>query len=108
MRRDWRWRVGLFALLLVPAGALAASSGPPPRPAGGSEQRLLLLQQDVQAILGAAPDAVTYGGGREAEYLRQIAAATRAAAQTQIEILRQQHEILRLLESLQPRREPGR
>jgi hypothetical protein len=108
MKRHWRRRIGVLALLLVPVGALAAASGAPLRPAGVSEQRILLLQQDVQAILGGAPDAVVYGGGREAEYLRQIAAATRATAQTQVEILRQQNEIIRLLELLQRPRDPGR
>jgi hypothetical protein len=67
------------------------------------ERTILLLQQELAGLTGPTPDVVVYGGSREAELLRQIATATRASAQAQIELLRQQNEIIRLLESLMQR-----
>jgi hypothetical protein len=72
------------------------------------ERTILLLQQELAGLTRPSPDAVLYGGSREAELLRQIASATRASAQAQIEFLRQQNEIIRLLEELTRRREPQR
>jgi hypothetical protein len=72
------------------------------------ERTILLLQQEVAGLSRAAPDVMVYGGSREAELLRQIASATRAGAQAQIELLRQQNEIIRLLEELARRRERER
>lgn len=106
----WRRRVfGIGATFLLPVMALAAgSSHSRTSTAVVPERTILLLQQELAGLTGPSTDAVVYGGSREAELLRQIAAATRASAQAQIELLRQQNEIIRLLGELARRREPAR
>jgi hypothetical protein len=59
---------------------------------------ILLLEQDLGALTATRQDAALYGRAADAEWLRLIAAATRAGAQAQVEMLRQQNEIIRLLE----------
>jgi len=59
-------------------------------------------------VTTGASDAVLYGRAAEADWLRQIAVATRASAQAQVEMLRQQNDIIRLLEQLQRGRETAR
>lgn len=92
-----------MGLPAVPAG----SEGPPPRPRphGVPDRTLLLLEQDITDITRGPSDSVVYGGARDLELLQQIAAATRASARAQLELLRQQNEIIRLLEAL--RQGPG-
>jgi hypothetical protein len=101
-RSAWRWREVVVGVgFLLPVTALAAGSGHPgPKPEVVPDRTILLLQQDVTGLTTSSPDTVVYGGSREAELLRQIAAATRASAQAQIELLRQQNEIIRLLGEL--------
>jgi hypothetical protein len=70
--------------------------------------RILVLQQEISDLTTAAPDAVRYGSAKDADWLRQIAVATRASAQAQVELLRQQNEIIRLLEQLTRGRETAR
>jgi len=70
------------------------------------ERTIFFVQQGLAGLTGSSPDAVVYGGSREVELLRQIIVATPAGAQAQIELLRQQNEILRLLEEL-ARRDEG-
>jgi hypothetical protein len=94
------------ALALLAAVATAAER-PGARTAVVPERTILLLQQELAGLTAQSPDAVVYGGSRDMELLRQIAAATRASAQAQIELLRQQNEIIRLLEEL-GRRGPAR
>jgi hypothetical protein len=91
---------GVTLLILgavVTAAERGALSGRAPR-----RPVLLQLEQDVSALTGGAadPEVVTYGGAQESALLRQIAAATRATAQGQLECVRQQEEIIRLLEIL--------
>jgi hypothetical protein len=71
------------------------------------ERTILWLQQEI-SDLTAAPDAVRYGTAKDAELLRQIAVATRTGAQAQVELLKQQSEIIRLLEQLTRGREMAR
>jgi ABC-type cobalamin/Fe3+-siderophores transport system ATPase subunit len=73
-----------------------------------SDKTILLLQQDINSLTIGASDAVLYGRAADADWLRQIAVATRASVQAQVEMLRQQHEIIRLLEQLQRGRETTR
>ncbi len=106
MRRT-RWRrklVGIITASLLPVMALAAGSDRlRSRGAVVPDRTILLLQQELSGLTPPQSDAVVYGGSREAELLRQIAAATRAGAQAQIELLRQQNEMIRLLEELAQR-----
>ncbi len=103
-RRSW------FAILLaLSLTGLAAGSGHPGPPRVIVPDRtILLLEQDLLTPAPPAGDAVTYGGSAETDLLRQIAAATRASARGQIELLRQQNEIIRLLEELTRQRGPAR
>ncbi len=107
--RRWVWcSVSLGGLVLLLGGAMAAG---PERASSRRdivpERTILLLQQEI-ADLTAAPDAVRYGSAKDAELLRQIAVATRTSAQAQLELLRQQSEIIRLLEQLARGREMAR
>ena len=109
-RAGWR-RVVIVGALLAPVGALAAGSErPAPRRQAVPANTILLLQQEISGITAGPQDAVVYGGAREreADLLRQIAAATKAGAQVQLEMLRQQNEIIRLLEQLGRGRGDGR
>jgi hypothetical protein len=104
-----RIRIALLVALLTPIAVLAAGAGhPPARRPVVPEGIILLLQQDLTAITGAAPDAILYGAARDADLLRQIALATRTSAQAQVELIRQQNEIIRLLEQLARGREAAR
>lgn len=109
-RAGWR-RAVILGALLVPVGALAAGSERPvPRREWVPAHTIILLQQEISGITAGSQDAVVYGSAREREVdlLRQIAAATKAGAQVQLELLRQQNEIIRLLEQLDRRRGDGR
>jgi hypothetical protein len=104
-------RMLLLGALLMPVGVLAAGSEHPvQRREGVSANTILLLQQDISGITVGSQDAVVYGSGREreAELLRQIAVATKVGAQVQLELLRQQNEIIRLLGQLSRGRGDGR
>ncbi len=108
MRRPWLRMLSCAMLCAVPMAALAAgSSRPSPRPRVLPEQTFLQLELDVNSLTEQNPDAVTYGGSRDTDLLRQIAAATRASARAQVELLRQQNEVIRLLEEL-ARRSPSK
>ena len=99
--RGWSRIIGFGLLCLLPVAAMAAgASRPQPRPRAVPDQTILLLEQEVSGLTQQPPDTVVYGGSREAELLRRIAAATRTSAQAQVELLRQQNEIIRLLEEL--------
>jgi len=106
--RSWPWRALATTLaLLLPMLALAAGSGHSRAQGRGVPERtIFFVQQGLAGLTGSSPDAVVYGGSREVELLRQIIVATPAGAQAQIELLRQQNEILRLLEEL-ARRDEG-
>lgn len=107
-----RWRVvGIGTAVISVISMLATASAREPVSARGAvvpDRTILLLQQELQGLSDRPSDAVVYGGSRETELLRQIAAATRASAQAQIELLRQQNEIIRLLGDLAQRRAPAR
>jgi hypothetical protein len=106
----WAWcSISVCGLIVVLGAALAA--GPErsaPRRDIVPDGRILLLQQEISDLTAGAADAVRYGSAKDAEWLRQIAAATRASAQAQVELLRQQNEIIRLLEQLTRGRETTR
>jgi hypothetical protein len=109
-RRRWVWCSMSVCGLLLALGA-APAAGPErsaPRRDIVPDGRILLLQQEISDLTTAPPDAVRYGSAKDAEWLRQIAAATRASAQAQVELLRQQNEIIRLLEQLTRGRETAR
>jgi hypothetical protein len=109
-RAGW-WRAVILGALLVPVGVLAAGSERPvQRREGVPANTIILLQQEISGITTGSQDAVVYGSAREREVdlLRQIAAATKAGAQVQLELLRQQNEIIRLLEQLGRGRGDGR
>jgi hypothetical protein len=93
----------LLALLAV----LPASAGPEAGSGARPNQTILLLEQRIDQLVNPSSDAVTYGGSRDLELLRQIAEASRTSAQAQVELLRQQQEIIRLLDEL-VRRQPAR
>jgi hypothetical protein len=96
----WGWRAVLVGMVLLTLGA-AVTAAERTSLAGRPARRpvLLQLEQDISALTTAAPaDAVAYGGAQDVALLRQIAAATRASAQAQLECIRQQDEIVRLLE----------
>jgi hypothetical protein len=98
----WGWWVALVGIILLTLGA-AVTAAERGSLAGRPARRpvLLQLEQDVSTLTTAAsPDAVTYGGAQDTALLRQIAAATRASAQAQVECVRQTDEVIRLLEIL--------
>ncbi len=105
-----RWlRTLLLTILVIPVGALAAGAQRVPPPRGFvPNEAIILLQQDVNTLGAPGQDAVRYGSAEQADLLRQIALATRATAQAQVEMLRQQNEIIRLLDRLTQLREAGR
>jgi hypothetical protein len=98
----------LVAASIFAAAMAAGSERPTTRRDVVPERTILLLQQDINALTSGAPDATLYGTAKDADLLRQIAVATRASAQAQLELLRQQNEIIRLLEQLQRGREAVR
>jgi len=96
-----RWWRAVAVALAACVPALPGGAEGPPAPARVIPDRtILLLQQEITQITRGQSDAVVYGGARDLELLQQIAAATRTSAQAQIELLRQQNEIIRLLEAL--------
>ncbi len=104
--REWV-RSALIVAMLVPVTALAAGTERTlPSRAVVPDRTILLLQQDLSAL--TSQDVVRYGSAEQGELLRQIAVATRASAQAQVEMLRQQNEIIRLLDRLAQAREAGR
>jgi len=108
-KRGWWTSAGWGAVLLLPILVLLPSSGGPE--AGGAaprpNQTILLLEQRIDQLPDPSSDVVTYGGRRDLDLLRQIAESSRASAQAQVELLRQQQEIIRLLDEL-VRRQPAR
>ncbi len=103
-------RVALVTALAAPVAALAGAQRTPPPPPPGfvPNQAIIYLQQDVNSLGTPGQDAVRYGSAEQADLLRQIALATRATAHAQVEMLRQQNEIIRLLDRLTQLREAGR
>ena len=106
-RRGWRALAGAGALLLPILLLLPASGAPETRGPVPPNSTILLLQQRVDQFTDPSSEAVTYGGHRDVDLLRQIAEASRTSAQAQVELLRQQQEIIRLLDEL-VRRQPSR
>jgi len=86
------------------SGSAAAAD---PAPAPGLRRTRDPGQQRVDQFTDPSSEAVTYGGHRDVDLLRQIAEASRTSAQAQVELLRQQQEIIRLLDEL-VRRQPSR
>jgi hypothetical protein len=108
-RRGWWTLLGRGLPLLLPILLLLPAAGRPE--AGGAarpNQTILLLQQRIDQFTDPPSDVVTYGGPRDLELLRQIAEASRTSAQAQVELLRQQQEIIRLLDELVRRQPPRR
>jgi len=107
-RRGWWTSAGRGVLLLLPILLLLPASGGPEAGAPARpNQAILLLEQRIDQLTDPPSDVVTYGGPRDLELLRQIAEASRTSAQAQVELLRQQQEIIRLLDEL-VRRQPAR
>jgi hypothetical protein len=105
------WRALILGALLVPVGVLAAGSERPAQWRDGiPANTLILLQHEGSGIAAGSQGAVVYGSVKErgGDLLRQIAAATNAGAQWQLELLRQQNEIIRLLAHLGRGRGDGR
>ena len=108
-KRGWWASAGRGALLPLTVLVLLPSSGGPEAGggAGRPNQTILLLQQRIDQLTDPSSDVVTYGGARDLDLLRQIAESSRTSAQAQVELLRQQQEIIRLLDEL-VRRQPAR
>lgn len=98
----WGWWTALAAVALLTLGAAVTAAERGALAArGGWGDGLPQIDRGVATLPSGGPaHAVAAGGGQEAALLRQIAAAAHASAQAQLEAVRQQGEILRLLEAM--------
>ncbi len=100
MKRLWVKAVSFFALFILLAGGIAVCC----TAAGSDTERdlpegvYLKLNREFYEALNNNTN--TYSNNKSTEYLREISISSKFIVETNLQIIRQQEEIIRLLETI--------